>query len=75
MRIADLKKGDACPGGWAKLVLLQWRFISWLSFCLRCIFQQTPQATARFVGRYGDIRRELWIPSIHLHNYANAWKG
>ena len=29
-------------------------------------FQQTPQATVRYVGRLRDTRKELWIPFIHL---------
>ena len=37
--------------------------------------QQTPQATVRYVGRYVDIRRELWMPSSHLHMHMEELVG
>ena len=41
-------------------------------------FQQTPQATVRCVGRYRDIRRELWMPStlmrMHMEKLVGIYK-
>ena len=38
-------------------------------------FQQTQQATVRCVGRYGDIRRELWMPSTLMHMHTERLIG
>ena len=38
-------------------------------------FQQTPQATVRCVGKYEDLRKELWMPSTLMHMHMERLIG